>query len=69
MFGQARPEGTGRPNQKVEVFDKKTNIFTTYDSISAAARALNIQKASIRNFCYRNQQKPYRGRNILSSEA
>jgi hypothetical protein len=45
MFGKSkpRPEGAGRPSQKIEVFDKEKNQTTTYDSTGAAARALNIQ--------------------------
>ncbi len=65
-FGISKPEGAGRPDQKIEVFDLNTNESTTYDSIRAAARALNIQKATIRNFCFRNQQKPYKGRYIFA---
>jgi len=46
MFGKykPRPEGAGRPYQKIEVIDIKNNITTIYDSISAAALALNIGK-------------------------
>ncbi len=43
MFGKPRPAGSGRPSQQIEVLDKETNLITTYDSISAAARALDIR--------------------------
>jgi len=66
--GRAKPLGAGRPSQQISVFDQETNTTTTHDSIRAAARALNIQKASIRNFCCRSQQKPYRGRYIFTAK-
>jgi len=37
---------------------------TSYDSKSAAARALNIHKSVIDNYFSRNQQKPYKGQYI-----
>ena len=40
--GRPRTEGSGRPSQKVEVFDLTTGIKTTYDSISDAAIALGV---------------------------
>ena len=61
-LGQARPEGSGRPSQQILVIDKKTNLTTTYESITAAARALNIHKSVIDKYFSRNQQKPYKGR-------
>jgi hypothetical protein len=39
MYGKAKPAGAGTPSQAIEVFDNKNNQTTTYDSISAAARA------------------------------
>jgi len=63
--GQARPLGAGRPSQKIEVFDKSTNQSTTYDSIRAAARALNIKSGRIDMYFANNQQKPYKGRYIF----
>ena len=60
---QPRPEGAGSPSQAIEVTDKKNNTTTSYDSISEAARALNIPNHSIiLNYILRNQQKPYKGR-------
>jgi NUMOD1 domain len=51
--------------QKIEVFDKETNLTTFYDSISAAAKGLNIPYSSISDYFARNQQKPYKGRYIF----
>src|SRR5438477_10959207 len=42
MSGKPIAIGAGRPFQKIEVIDIKNNITTKYDSISAAALALNI---------------------------
>jgi len=53
--------GTGRPYQAIEVFNKENNQTTTYDSISEAARALNISQSTITNYILRSQQKPYKG--------
>jgi group I intron endonuclease len=61
MYGKPRPEVSGRPSQAIEVTDNKTNDTTTYDSISAAARALNIDRRRISEYFARNQQKPYKG--------
>ena len=41
------PGGSGSSSQKIEVIDLKDNITTVYDSISAAALALNIQQSRI----------------------
>ena len=60
-FGKARYEGAGSPSQKIEVTDIINNTTTSYDSISAAARALNIKKSTITNYILRNQKKPYKG--------
>src|SRR5690242_7379500 len=65
MFGKSKAEGAGRPSQKVEVFDKETNLTTTFDSFSAAAIALDIRLEVIKNYFARNQQKPYKGRYIF----
>ena len=60
--GKPRAEGAGKPSQKVEVFDKKTNKTTTYNSISEAARALNLSNHKIiTNYILRNQKKLYKG--------
>lgn len=58
MFGirNPRPEGAGRPYQKIEVIDIKNNITTRYDSIALAALALNINHSVISNYFARNQK-------------
>jgi len=48
-------------SQQIEVSDIKNNTTTYYDSISEAARALNINKSVIDMFFKNNQQKPYKG--------
>jgi group I intron endonuclease len=60
--GQSRPLGSGKASQSIEVFDLKDNITTTYNSISEAAKALNINHASIVMYFKQNQKKPYKGR-------
>ena len=61
--GQPRPSGAGRPSQAIEVTDIKNNITTSYDSISKAARTLNLPShKTITKYILRNQQKPYKGR-------
>ena len=63
--GRLRTEGSGRPSQKVEVFDLTTDIKTTYDSISDAARALGVIKSGISMYLNRNTDKPFKGRYII----
>jgi len=54
------------PNRiKIEVLDLETNINTSYDSMGAAARALNISISCINKDFKRNQKKPYKGRYIF----
>jgi len=60
-----RPSGSGKPSQKVEVFDKETNLTTTFDSFRAAAVALDIRPEVIKNYFAKNQSKPYKGRYIF----
>jgi hypothetical protein len=48
--------------QKIEIFDKKINQTTYYNSISEAATALNINRTIIVNYFARNQKKPYKDR-------
>jgi group I intron endonuclease len=65
MFGKPRASGAGSAPQKIEVFDQKTNLTTTFDSISEAAKALSISSSSIRSYFCKNQQKPYKDRYIF----
>jgi group I intron endonuclease len=55
----------GRPSQQILVIDKKTNLTTTYESISAAARALGIGKSTISKYIARNLQEPFKGQYIF----
>ena len=63
MHGKPKPEGAGSPSQAIEVFDNKNNQTTTYNSISAAARALNLPShKAISDYIKNNKKKPYKGR-------
>ena len=62
MYNKPRPEGAGSPSQAIEVTDIKNNITTSYNSISEAARTLNINNATIVKYFANNQQSPYKGR-------
>jgi len=64
--GRNKIEGSGIPSQKIEVFDNEENQTTTYDSISEAARALDIRTSRISDFFTRNQKKPFKGRYIFT---
>ena len=59
--GKTKVEGSRSPSQAIEVTDIKNNTTTSYDSMSAAARALNIKKSIISEYFSKNQQKPYKG--------
>jgi group I intron endonuclease len=60
------PESLAKiPSQQISVFDKDTNEMTRYDSISAAARALNINNGTISKYFANNQTKPYKGKYIF----
>jgi len=62
LKGKQRPEGAGSPSQEIEVTDIKNNTTTSYNSISEAARALNILQVVISKYFSRNQKKPYKGK-------
>jgi len=47
---------------EVEVEDFKTKSSTTYNSIIAAAKSLDIDKRYIEHYIYLNQKKPVLGR-------
>jgi len=63
MYGKPKPvgAGTGKVAQKIEVIDKNSNEITVYNSISEAAKALNISHTRIVKYFTNNQQKPYKG--------
>ena len=63
MYGKPKPvgAGTGKVFQKIEVIDKNSNEIIVYNSISEAAKALNISHTIIVIYFSRNQTKPYKG--------
>ena len=58
--GKPKVEGSGQPLQPIEVTDIANNTTIFYDSISEAARALNINESSIRSNLKSNSNKPYK---------
>ena len=58
-FGQARPEGAGKPSQKVELVNILTNEKKIYQSINEASNSLGCSKPTIRN--YIKHAKPFKG--------
>jgi len=58
--GKGRAEGAGKPSQVIEVTDITKNTTTSYNSISEAGRALNINESSIRRNLKSNSNKPYK---------
>jgi len=56
--GKGRAEGAGKPSQVIEVTDITKNTTTSYNSISEAGRALNINESSIRRNLKSNSNKP-----------
>jgi hypothetical protein len=50
---------------KVEVTDLETNTTIIYNSMTAAAIALNIRVNAISKYFSQNQIKPYRGRYVF----
>jgi hypothetical protein len=50
---------------KVKVIYKETNTTVNYNSITAAATALNIRVQAIWNYLKRNQVKPHKGRYVF----
>jgi group I intron endonuclease len=63
MYDKPKPvgAGTGKPSQAIEVTDIKNDTTSSYDSMSAAAIALNIDTRTISNYFRQNQKKPYKG--------
>ena len=51
----------GSPSKAIEVTDIKNDTTISYDSISEAAKALNIKRTRIVMYFSRNQTKPYKG--------
>jgi hypothetical protein len=63
--GKARIVGAGRSPEIILVLDLQTNISIEYDSISCAAKALNIPKSMISMYFSRNQNKSFKGRYVF----
>jgi Mlc titration factor MtfA (ptsG expression regulator) len=56
-----------QPNsQKIAVLDLETNLTTTYDTIRAAARAINLRQSSISNYLASNPTNPFKKRYIFT---
>lgn len=51
--------------KKIEVTDLELDTKTSYSSIYAAAKALNINHGTILGYFRQNQQKPYKRRYIF----
>jgi len=64
MFGK-KNTGSQPTAKKIKVQDLETNISTTYDSMNAAARALNIPQSGITYNLKSKKQKPYKGRSVF----
>ena len=60
-----KPEGSGKPSQRIKVLDILTNESTIYDSMSAAASALGIKHFAISKYIRNNQKSPYKKRYIF----
>jgi hypothetical protein len=57
---------SSQPNSlQIEVTDLELNTKTSYPSIRAAARALNISPPSIYQYFKNNQTKPIKGRYVI----
>ena len=64
-LGKPRPEGSGRPAQKIEVIDNENNTTTMYNSIAEAGGTIGVNPTLISLFITRNQVKPYKKRFIF----
>lgn len=60
LLGRKKPEMSGKVPVKIEVVDIKNNKTTSYDSISAAALALNIGQSTISKYLARKDQKVFK---------
>jgi hypothetical protein len=65
MVGNTKSKN--QPNSiKIEVTDLELNTKTIYNSMSAAARALNFDVRIISTYFKQNQKKPYKSRYIFT---
>jgi hypothetical protein len=68
MMGNSN--GKNHPNSiKIEVLDLETNTKTIYNSIGAAAKALNIKQQTISKYFTKNQKKPYKKRYVFTKHS
>ena len=63
--GKIRSKNAGSPFQRIEVLDLLTNKSTEFDSISAAALALNIRSSSISTYFADNRTTPFKKRYLF----
>jgi group I intron endonuclease len=68
-FGKPRTPGSGKPSKQIEVTDLEEKTTTTYNSISEAARALNIPQTRISHYFSQNQIKPYKKRYVFTKHS
>jgi hypothetical protein len=62
--------GKNQPSsQKIQVTDLELKTKTTYNSIRAAARALNISQSRITAYFRNNQKKPYKKRYVFTKHS
>lgn len=54
-------------SKKIEIIDLQLNTVTKYNSIRAAARALEIGYVSIATYLKRNQKSPYKNRYVFKN--
>ena len=59
--GKPKIEGSGSPSQAIEVTDIQNDTTTSYNSMSEAARALNIYQTAIVKYLLVIKKKPYKG--------
>jgi len=60
LRGRKKPEGSGSPLQRIEVFNILTNEKIEYDSIKAAAIAIKTSPSIISKYFTNNQKSPYK---------
>jgi hypothetical protein len=66
MFGKPRPAGAGSPSQHIQVTDLEKDTSTIYNSMSEAAKALNIDVRIMSRYFSNNQKKPYKKRYVFT---
>lgn len=64
--GRKRAEGAESPSVPIEVLNQETGLKAIYSSMSELGKALGVPAGSIRMYFSRNNQKPYKGKYILT---